>query len=497
MLSRKFPQITLLSPDDTEARGIGKISKRIGRDYFPNMNANLKIVVPFQRSEEFKTSLYASGITESKVPTSFSWNKPEQVKKYRMADFDGNWIMDPPNQSQCGSCWAVSSTSAHTDRYSIARKTKMPILSATVTASCATDQQGGDGCQGGFPSDAGCFFEQIGVPADSCWPYADFCGPTASGCSTTNGDYACCGGGGDLMAKLSTGQDDGQRVQCQDFASRRCVSGPGNTSQCASSGGDPQRYKAVAGSTVSLAAGTLVDIVQRMKLNLFAGGPIIGCYNVFGDFILPSAFPDWGWKQTGGIYIHTTNSPYVEDPYVQTLYNMRNSNNPEARMISNAGIQWGDSVSDFKQNLQQYFNTQVGGHAVTIVGWDSGNAGKLGKLSYWIVRNSWGTEWNEKGYFRIAFSDPGRDININSNMEQWINPQTNEVMGGATAWVVPATVSTKYHPISIKSDMVMVTGKKHSNRTSLFLKIVIGVIIILLVYLLWRGVNNSRVAGRK
>ena len=47
---------------------------------------------------------------------------------------------------------------------------------------------------------------------------------------------------------------------------------------------------------VSLAAGNLPDIVKRMKLNLFAGGPIVGGHNVFGDFILPTAFPQWGWE---------------------------------------------------------------------------------------------------------------------------------------------------------------------------------------------------------
>ena len=103
-----------------------------------------------------------------------------------MSDYNVAWLMDPPNQSLCGSCWAVSSTSAHTDRYSIANKTKTPVLSVK-TAPCATMQQGADGCLGGLPSDAGCFFEQIGVPEDSCWPYSDFCSPTATACATTSG----------------------------------------------------------------------------------------------------------------------------------------------------------------------------------------------------------------------------------------------------------------------------------------------------------------------
>jgi len=62
----------------------------------------------------------------------------------------------------------------------------------------------------------------------------------------------------------------------------------------------------------------------------------------------------------------------------------------------------------YKSGVYQYtgltdkFNPfEPANHGVMLVGYGTDTTDPTSHIDYWIVKNSWGTDWGEKGYFRI------------------------------------------------------------------------------------------------
>jgi hypothetical protein len=102
-----------------------------------------------------------------------------------------------------------------------------------------------------------------------------------------------------------------------------------------------------------------------VRQHIFNTGPVVGGYIVFKNFL-------------GG------NFSFTNDVYIETC-DYATSTFSSGHLVSN--------------NI-------VGAHAVSIMGWgiakntltESGRA----DVPYWYVRNSWTSNWGEKGYFKIA-----------------------------------------------------------------------------------------------
>jgi len=72
---------------------------------------------------------------------------------------------------------------------------------------------------------------------------------------------------------------------------------------------------------------------------------------------------------------------------------------------------YGDFYPDYSGGVYRYeYGDYVFGHVITIVGYD--NTWGNNDEGYWICKNSWGTEWGEDGWFKIAYGECQIEDNV-------------------------------------------------------------------------------------
>jgi C1A family cysteine protease len=112
------------------------------------------LIPPANAAEKFITLA-----KPAELPSYFSWT-----------DNNGNWITSVKNQGDCGSCWAFASAAQVESWWKISNDDTSNLdLSEQFLISCG---DAGD-CDGGYTSLALDFFEENGVPTESCLAYQE------------------------------------------------------------------------------------------------------------------------------------------------------------------------------------------------------------------------------------------------------------------------------------------------------------------------------------
>lgn len=173
-------------------------------------------------------------------------------------------------------------------------------------------------------------------------------------------------------------------------------------------------------NTIDIEATTL--LIQK---EILINGPVISCFQVYNDFE-----QYWNnYAKYGHIYV----------------------------------------FNDIKENL-------IGGHAVVITGWgEHVDNQTFQKIRYWEVRNSWGIDSGDNGYFKVAFSS---DIPANINIEFDIPAKIDNYWSGGVM-----SIEADILPESIISIGIIPPPQPISNKKNniLIILIIISIFIIFLI----------------
>lgn len=369
----------------------------------PN-RTNLKIVSSLTDAGGVSSKLRALDLSASEIPPTFTqW-------------IDQNKLTAVMDQQLCGSCWAMSSTTVLADRFIIAKNIVNLQLDPLITVACVGNDEG---CNGGLPADAGKFFETNGV------------GVASTGCPSWN----------------------------QMCESDKCQNPP----ECSTLSGCQTIYRAVKGSTASLAVSNSDGSVDAALTITSIQAEIMKNGSVVCATYVPFAMYDPSyWPETNGVLItgHSFYDTRLKQKFAgQTL---------QGAAVDAKDFSWDSIISE---------DGQPAGHAMTIVGWDHMTIPLLNAdVPYWIIRNSWGTSWGSSGYFKYAMYNQPLNINLTLGLDVPIK-SPDGLFGGCTVFDADITTGDP-------------SGTVHSSvgiNWKLILWIVAGIVIaVVLIYLIYR-----------
>lgn len=140
-----------------------------------------------------------------------------------------------------------------------------------------------------------------------------------------------------------------------------------------------------------------------------------------GDYRVASAYLTRGAGAVRAVDGNSySNTPKITDPSYHFYYprnidwlaydTSTSVENKIKQALSHYGVvgtalAWSDSFYSSNVFYQPKSSSSEANHAVAIVGWDDTKKTKASTPGAWIVKNSWGSSWGDKGYFWIAYPD--------------------------------------------------------------------------------------------
>lgn len=280
--------------------------------------------------------------THSHDHENFSWSIPTSHDDTET--IEKKLLIHPVfDQQGCGSCWAVSVATTMSDCLVVGETVNhMPSISPTFCMACYPQE----GCAGGMPAQLALDIQNNGVADTSCIDY--------SWCD----DNKHCNVRGNTHFNINPQRLSNMIPTCgcsMDTDKQYYYLDPGTDTFSITNKMPYEHYR------------------QLVRYHILDFGPVVGGYLVLNNF-LDGNFS----KINKGVYFDRADYDNILP----------------------------DGTIPFSDKIHHHKNSK-GLHAVSIVGWGLAkniqyDNGKIGDVPFWFCRNSWGKQWGEQGYFKMA-----------------------------------------------------------------------------------------------
>ncbi|MBQ7577622.1 MAG: hypothetical protein IJT21_05050 [Synergistaceae bacterium] len=166
--------------------------------------------------------------------------------------------------------------------------------------------------------------------------------------------------------------------------------------------------------------------------------------------------------------------------HAETVYISENNESEIKRLVmQHGGVYFeyhnGNTSENYKESTNAFYSPYVENrdHAVLIVGWDDNFSAdnfntNPGRNGAWLVRNSWGTEWGDKGYFWMSYKQADSQLAGMFNAAYFIISEDNApqlVQEETEKFTETGTVPENTDNIAESEDIIIVNTVEDTGPT--------------------------------